>query len=903
MSSGSRSPDERRLQFLLHLYPRWFRRARGPDLAQSYRDAIGDARREGRRGLRLWGWLFWDAAFTGLRARLSRRRRGEEAFTLRERRWVMHGAGISQELKLAFRSLSRAPLFAGLVVVLLGLGIGANTAIFSVIHAVLLRPLPYTQPERLVWVMNRYLPRGITGAISRPELWEYRQGEPALSALAGLAPASANLTGVQVPVRLEGWAVSPGYFELLGVTPLLGRTFTAEEEGPNRSPVVVIGEALWRSAFGGDPGIVGRSILLDDRAYTVIGVLPGRSRPLGSLLFPGRGSDYWEPLVLDPASFDAKAFQIHGVYAIGRLTDGADVQAAGNELTSSLRRAQRTYAPSADPSRRDVVVVPLHERIAGDVTPVLLLLMAAAGFVLILLCLNVTNLLVARGDARAAEVAVRAALGATRGQLLGYVLSEATLIGLAGGLVGLGVAASLRSILPAVLPVGLPALVDRGLGPPIIGFTLALSLGAGLLAGAVPGIRILRGDILGALGAGVGRGALRSGRRLLWRGLVVLQVASAVTLVAGASLLVRSLHGLRAVDPGYDSSDLLLVRIDASSARYNTPARIRALYEALETSVRALPGVAAVASSWQTPLQTGMSDWPLQAEGSQDAEWLSADPNLVSPSYFATMGIDVVAGRLFQPADFDRSEGVVVVNETAAHRLWPNGNAVGRRVNFDFSTPVWRQVVGVVADVKGRGLGVDARPQWYMTFGASPFARLARLTLSVRTTMGEARLHSSLVRILAGIDPDVPVGPVTSMEHRISGSLIEQRVLSGMLSAFGVLALLLGSSGVFGLIAYTVQTRRREIGLRMAIGASRPGVVRLMVGQALLLGLVGLVLGLAGATGAGRLLEGFLYGVSPADGLTLGAVALVVLGVIGCAGLLPALRAGSLDPLDVLKAD
>ncbi len=903
MAPPRRTPTEWMIRCLLLLYPRWFRRARGDDLAQSYREALADVRGRSRHGLRLWAWLAWDAAATGVRARLSRPRRAAGTYESGGRRWTMSGTGVHRELKLARRSLVRAPLFTGLLILLLGLGLGANTAIFGVVYEVLLRPLPYAHPDRLVWVMNRYLPGGNTGSVSKPELWEYRTARPVLSAMAGLATTSANLTGIQVPVRVQGWAVSPGYFELLGMSPLLGRTFEHGEEQPARSSVVLISQGLWERAFGGDPSILGRSITLDDRARTVVGVMGTRPRPLGSLVYPGRGSDYWEPLVMDPTTFDAQTFQLHGVSVVGRLADGADAQAAGRALTDALRRAERAYGGSTDPSGRDVVAVPLRDRVAGAASPVLLLLMSAVGLVLLLTCLNVTSLLVARGDARSGELAIRAAMGASRPQLLAYVLGEAVAVGLAGGAVGLGVAWLIRSTLPAALPASLPALTGRELGLPVIVFSVGLSVLAGLLAGAIPGVRILRGDILGGLSAGGERGAVRSGRRLLWRGLVVLQVAGAVALVAGGSLLVRSLVKLRAVDPGYDATNLFMVEVNASPAVYDTPARIRQLYEELEAKVGALPGLDAVASSWQTPLQTGMSDWPLQAEGSEDADWLSADPNLVSPEYFATMGIRVVAGRVFEPSDADRPDGVVVLNETAAHRLWPDGNAVGRRVNFDFAAPSWHDVVGVVADVKGRGLGRDARPQWYLTFGAGPFARMARLTLSVRTTMSEERLRSDLVDVLAGIDPDIPVGSVTSMERRISGSLTEERLLSGMLSAFGAMALLLGAIGVSGLMAYTVQARRREIGLRMAVGASRARVVRMVVGEALLLGTAGIVLGSAGSVGVGRLLADFLYGVGPADGATLGVVVLVVLGTIVFAALVPATRAASTDPLGALGTE
>ena len=899
---GRSARDEVMVRALLLFYPRWFRRARGADLAQSYRDTLADARREGRSRTHLWTWLALDAAATGMKARFSRHGRRADVLASDGRGWEMGGIGIYREFRLALRSLARTPLFTGLAVVLMGLGIGANTAIFGAVYSALLRPLPYANPDRLVWLMNRYLPGGSTGAMAKAELAGYRAGQPSLDAIAGLSPTAANLTGIQVPVRVEGWAVSPGYFQLLGIVPELGRAFSPDEERPGRSPVVILSHGLWQRAFGGDPSIVGRSVTLDDRGFKVVGVMPARPPSLGSLVSPGHGSDYWEPLVMDPSTFDAQSLQVHNVFALGRLSDGSDADAAGRDLTRALHQVVRTYGGDDDGTGQDVVALPLRARVAGEARPVLLLLMAAVGLVLVLTCVNVTSLLVARGDARTGELAIRAAMGASRPQLLVYVLGEAVAIGLGGGLVGLAIPRILHSALPSLLASGLPNVVVPGLDLPVLGFTLLLSLAAGLVAGVVPAFRIVKGDILGGLRSG-DRGAVRAGRRILWRGLVVLQVGGAVTFVAGGTLLTRSLVALRSVDPGYDPTNLLMVEVNASQPVYNSPERVRELYQELETRVRALPGVESAATSWQTPLQSGMSDWPLTAEGSEKADWVSADPNLVSPSYFETLGIRVEDGRLFDASDPDRSDGVVVLNETAARRLWPDGKAVGRRVNFNFGTPSWREVIGVVADVKGRGLGAETRPEWYVTFGPGPFARLARLTLSVRTNMSAERLRSSLVGILAGIDPNIPVGSVTSMEERISGTLSVERSLTALLSAFGAMALALGAIGVFGLMAYTVQMRRREIGLRMAIGAGRGSVVGMVVREALALGCLGVLGGLVGSVVLGRLLADFLFGVGPTDPGTLGFVAAVVLATITVSALFPAARAGSMDPLRALSSE
>ncbi len=701
------------------------------------------------------------------------------------------------------------------------------------------------------------------------------------------------------PLRLEGWRVSPGYFELLGVSPVRGRTFSREDEQSNRPPVLIISHALWRDAFGADPDIVGRTVSLGDRTCTIVGVMPPGYPALGPRLFPDHRADYWQPIVLDPATFDSRTVALHGLSLIGRLAPGADTAAASRGLTAALERVKRVY-PGAGDRQRDVVAVPLGERVSSEATPVVVLLAAVVGFVLLLTCVNVTSLLVARNEARAAEVALRAAIGASRSGLFRLAFDEALLLGLAGGAVGLVLAFGLRGGVRSLLPPTLPVVDAFDYGLPVIAFNLALSMGAGILAGVLPGLRLLRGDLHAGLWTGGRGGVTGVSRARVWRGLVVLQVAGAVALVTGAGLLLRTMAELRAVDLGFDASHLLMVQVNAGRTTYDTGERVRGLYEDITTRAGALPGVSAVAASWQTPLQSGMSDWPLMAEAGRDREWLSADPNVVSLDYFKTMGIDIVAGRAFEPGDRARAGGVVIVNETAARRLWPDGIAVGRRVNVDFGTPVWREVVGVVADVHGRGVGLEPRPQWYVTVGADPFDGLSGLTLSVRTTVPPGQLHTDLVRILAGLDPNVPIGQVVSMEQQIAGTLTDQRLLTTMLSAVGAMALLLSFIGVYGLIAFTVQNRRREIGVRMALGAGRGSVMRLIVGQAGGLGALGVLMGLLVASAGGRLLGGFLYGVSSTDAVTMASVVAIVFLTVAAASFVPARRAASLDPLKAM---
>jgi putative ABC transport system permease protein len=886
--------EELGVEALMLLYSSQFRREHGDDVRQTYRDVLRDRRREGKSRFGTWLWLTRDAVMASLSIRRAGRvgpsdgqRGGEGMRTL----WT--------ELGLAARTLRRSPGFAIVVIVTMGLGIGVNTSIFAIVHSVLLAPLPYEDSEQLVWLMNRYEGEG-TGAISAPEFWEYRKDQPALEGLAAMHRGSATLTGLQTPVQIEGVSASSNYFELVRSEPVLGRSFAPEEGRPGAEPVVIISHGLWTTAFGASSDVLGRSILLDATSVTVVGVMGADHTPLFDLLTPASRTDFWRPLVVDESRFTQASAERHGLSVIGRLAEGATTASAEVSLREAVHRVEEAYPGISNTGRRDVVAMTLRGRIVGDTRGVLLLLFAAVGLVLVLACVNVMNLLIARGETRAPEVAVRAALGARRGRLVLHVMSESLLIGVLSGAVGFALAVVGRDALMSFVPPGVPMLDASGYGLPVLGFCMALSVSAGAIAGAIPGARIARGDLVTALKAGSSRGSIGS-RQLLKRGLVVVQVAGAVVLVAGAGLMVRSLSGLRAVDPGFDGSGLHMVSINAARRNYPSVGSTRALYENIESSLGAFAGVEAVAASWQTPLQASVSDWPVMPNVGDDPEWHSADPNLVTPAYFETYQVPLIAGRYFDSGDLDRSVGVVILNETAANRIFPDGEAVGRSVNLDFSSPQWREVVGVVSDIKGRGLGQESTAQTYMTLAPGPFSGMTGLTLTVRSALTSEQLRAALVDVMAGIDADIPVGAVHSMDEQLDATLAIERLLSALLSVFGAVALLLGSVGVYGLMAYSVHQRRKEIGLRMAMGADKAGVLGLIVRQGMTLGVIGVVIGIVGAVGAGRLLEGSLFGVTSTDVPTLSAVSLTILGVTALASYRPARRAASIDPLAVLR--
>lgn len=883
------------VELLVALYPRAFREEHRAALRQTCADVLED------RGARpaTWLWLLRDALGTSARMRADLRRVGRGGMQgTGTGGWTMTGWG--DELALGVRSLARAPVFAIVVVLTMGLGIGANTAVFSVVYGMLLEPLPYEEPEELVWIQNRYLPEGNLGAVSIPEFSEFRRSQPAIEAMSIFGGHGANLTGLDVPVRLRGLVVSPGYFALLGREPMLGRDFLPEEEAPGAADVVILSHALWTSAFAADPDMLGTSLQLDGESLTVVGVMGPDFEPLAPLVFPGEGIDFWQPYPVDPTSFSLSAVERHNVWVVGRLAEGVDGAGAEASLLEAMRRVEETYPDISSAGSRDVAVIPIRERIAGESASMLRLLSVAVALLLALTCVNVMNMLVVRGDGRVAEAAVRAALGAGRGRLLVHGLAESVVIGVAGGIVGVVFASFAVSVFPAFARE-LAAASGAEVGAPVVAFSFGLALLAGLVTGVVPGLRASRGDLFGFLKSSTSPRVTR--RRRLQSALVVCQIAGTLVLVSGAGLVLRTLAGLEEIDPGFDTENLAIVEVNAMSSDYPTLESVRAFYDAIEARMGAVPGVESVTASWQTPLQTGMSDWPVQPETAEDTEWRGADPNWIRPSYFETYGIEVVDGRLFDATDLERGEGAVVLSERAAREMWPGERAVGKRVNVDFPDAVWRDVIGVVRDVRGRSLRESPRLQWYLTMAPGPLGPIPGLTLTVKSNLPVEEVRRALVDVMATVDPNVPLGPVRSMESQVDRSLLVERLLSITLGFFGVLSLVLGTLGVYGLVSYWVQTRQREIGLRIAMGAERSGVLGLVLGQGAKLAAFGVALGLLGTFYSGRLLERYLFGVSSRDAATLGAVCVMVAAVTLLSAYVPARRAATIDPLEALRAE
>ncbi len=901
----------RAVEALIRLYPRDFRERAGADIRRTYDEALRAAAERRASRTRVWAWLVRDALSTSARIRMeSRAERRSKGKRTTQGTYVTKGKGGGEvmtmwwgELKLAVRSLLRAPAVALVSVLTLGLGVGANTAVFGVVHEALLAPLPVPNGERLVWLLNRYTESGTTGAISAPELWEYRRGSSALDGMAAIGGTGGNLTGLDQPAVVEGVLVSPGYFDLIGAAPALGRGFAPEDEDPGTPPVVILSHRLWQGAFGATPDILGSTIQLDERSLTVVGVMPQGHTPLWELLSPGAQVDYWIPHRMDPASFSAVTVERHNLFVVGRLAANASIDDAEADLRVAVDRVEALYPGISNENARDVVAMPLRERIAGDVRTPLLLLSGAVGLVLLLACVNVTTLLIARADHRRSEVAVRAALGAGRTRLTVHALAESVVLGLVGG----GVGWVLALVAWRTLSLLAPDIATLGgtptFGAPVLLFSIGMSLMAGLTAGALPGVRVNRGDLVSGLKSGTHRNSPDRRSQLLNRFLATAQVAGAVVMAAGAGLLLRTVDELESVDAGFDRAELHVVPISASRFAYDSLEAVRQLYEALEERVAAVPGVESVTASWQTPLQPSMSDWPVMPDHGEDSEWFGADPNHVTPSYFDTYGIALLEGRFFDRSDLDRADGPVILNETAARRLWPEGGAVGRRVNLDFRTPVWREVVGVVADVKGRGLDRDARLQSYTTLAPGPFDGVAAMDLTIRSSLDTDEVREAVTAALAAIDPGIPVGRVRSMDEQVAATMVSERTLSLLLSTFGSLALVLGAIGVYGVVAQNVENRRREIGLRMAMGAPPARVLGRVLRQGAVLGMFGVAAGLVGTLWLSGLLESYLFGVDRTDVRTLGLVSAIVLAATLLASVRPAVQAASVDPLASLQGE
>lgn len=797
-----------------------------------------------------------------------------------------------QDLRYAVRRLARSPAFTFVAVLTLALGIGANTAVFSVVNAVLLRPLPFAQADQLDLVQTTKEGLG-TVPVAPPDFLQMQAETRAYEALAAYSLSFPSLTGEGDPVRLNGGAISASLFDLLGVGPVLGRTFAADENEPGRDRVALLGHSVWMERFGGDPGVIGRVIRLDGEPYEVVGVMP-------------RGVDYpdgreiWTPLTYD-GTFRSDSSRLgHYLSVVGRRKSGVEAAAGASDIAAIAGRIEQAF-----PGMKDGfggTATPLRDEIVGPVRTPLLLLLGAVGMVLLIACVNIANLLLARAVAREGELAVRTALGAERRRLVRQLLTESVVMGVIGGMAGLLLGVWGTEWLLQIQPEGMPRLDEVRVDRSVVGFTGLLAVMTGLLFGLVPAYQVTRGEIARTLRESGRSGSAGPGAARVRRILVVLQTALAVLLLAGAGLLMRSFAALSSIDPGFRAEGTLALDLSLPVAAYPEPERVRTFYATLEERLRALPGVESVGSTSAPPMSAYSRRSPLLIAGLPEPpadEDRIVNIRTVSPELLVTLRVPLIRGRGFQPTDDARAPRVALLTESAAARFFPGLDPVGMRVaNASRGETQWAEVVGIVGDVRGSDLTREGEPGMYF----SALQETGRqMSLVLRTTADPAAIVPAVRREIATLDPNLPLFNVRSLEAALGAAVARPRFYMLMLSIFAAAALVLCAVGIFGVMSFTVVQRTREIGVRIALGAAPQSVVRMVVGGALGLALAGVAIGLLTAAAGARLLSSLLFGVGPADPVTLGGVALLLTMVAAAAGYLPARRATRVDPAVALR--
>ncbi|HEV8263565.1 MAG TPA: ABC transporter permease [Gemmatimonadales bacterium] len=796
------------------------------------------------------------------------------------------------DLRYAVRTLAKSPGFTAAVVTTLALGIGANTAIFSVFYGVLLRPLPYADPDRLVGLAQTYPGGRGAKAVTYVQFQFLERQGLVFESLAGSASVGFNLSnGIQAD-RVRGLRVSQHYFRVLGVAPALGRAFLADEDQPNGPSAIILSDGLWRRRFGGDPAVIGRIISLDGRPTTVVGVMPPSFRS-------PNGAEAWSTL--------AQVGQTVGggsnVQVIGRLRPDLTLAQARAGMARMTGAFRNEFSRSVS---KDITLDldPYRAQITADLETPVRVLLGAIGFVLLIACANVASLLLGRTAAREHELALRTAMGASPGRLVRQLLTESVLLALAGGAVGLVVAALGLDLLVALTSGGLPATAEIRLDGEVLGFTLGLSLVTGLAFGVIPAWQAARMDPHDVLKEASTRAAGSARRAGLRHALVVAEVALSLVLLVGAGLLIQTFGRLISTDPGFDPGHLVAAEIWLTGTRYDSTPRIAGFYRDLTSRVEALPDVeAAAVVEAGLPLEQG-GNMTVSVDG-EDAR-LSVDYRSVTPGFFETLGVSVTQGRDFTATDVDGAVPVVVVNESFAHRFLGGGSPLSRRLTFSGYEDAWREVVGVVRDVRSF-VGQPAPPTVFVPSAQTP-AGLTRLFSSwfpihvvVRTRVDPDAAARQLAAVIRAVDPLVPLGQVRAMDDVLWTSLGFHRFIMVLLSAFAGLAIVLAAVGMYGVISHLVAQRTHEIGVRMAIGA-RPGdVLRMVLGRGATLTGIGVLLGLAGALALTRLIGAFLYEVRPTDLTTILAVTALLVCVALTAAWLPARRATRVDPMVALR--
>jgi putative ABC transport system permease protein len=800
---------------------------------------------------------------------------------------------LTKDVRYAIRMLLKKPAFTAIAILTLALGIGANTAIFSVVYAVLLRPLSFLEPDRLV-VLAEKSPAGSRMGPAYPNYEDWRERAQSFEALAAYLDESFNLTGVDKPVRLQGRRVNWNFFQLLGVNPQLGRLFIDQDDRVGAQATMLISNGLWKESFGGDPDVIGKTIRIDEDQITVIGVLP----PEFDFL---HRADIYVPIGLSLTSkFGLMDRGNHfSLSVLARLKNGVAVEQARREMEAIAANLAREY-PKTN-SGNSATVQSLDDEFVQDVRPALLVLLGAVGFVLLIACVNVANLTLVRTAERHKEISIRLALGSGRGRIVRQLLTESLMIAALGGVTGLLIGIWVMDGLLALAPTDAPRIGDVRLNSTVLIFTLCVSALTGLLFGLLPALHASRVDLNTALKEG-GRAIAGSSRERMRKFLMVAELSLALVLLIGAGLMMRTVFELTRVDPGFDTDRLLTSRFILPENIYNEDRR-RAFYRDCLERVQSLPGVRSAALTQSLPIDGShwnsifiVADKPVPPR----AELPNAAFSPVSENYFEVMGIRLLSGRAFNEADTADSPKVIVINETLGRSLWPNEDPVGKQLKQGWpeDKAAWREIVGVVSDVKLNGVDRETPLQVYLPLAQSPFRSLC---LVARTDGNPLALASTVEQTIHSIDKDLPVFNARSMDQLLGNATAQQRLTMILLAGFAILALTLAAVGIYGVMSYAVAQRTHEIGIRMALGAKSSNVLNLVIRQGMIPALIGVAVGTAAAFALTRLMASLLFGVSATDPKTFVVVPIVLIGVALAACFMPARRATKVDPMIALR--
>ena len=810
-----------------------------------------------------------------------------------------------QDLRYSARQLLRKPGFTAVLILTLALGIGANTAVFSVVHGVLLRPLPFPQPERLAVVWTQFPTMELNEfPASWPEYTEYRDQNRAFENLAAWRATERTLTGGDAPERLDVGLFTWDMWSVLGVDAYRGRVFTAEEDVDGSDAVVVLSHGLWVRRFGGDESLMGRTIELDGRPLTVLGVMPP------SFEFDlAPEAQAWIPMGMDPADLPGRGN--HFASMLGRLRPGVTFDQADADLRGLMDVWDADEALGHNWGGGNVghpaFIRPLHEEVVGDVQASLLVLLGAVGLVLLIACANVANLLLVRGEGRQREISIRASMGADRRRIIRQLVTESMVMAIVGGVLGVALAFGGVRALMAVAPESMPRAEVVGLNGTVLAFSALAALFAGLLFGLAPALQAARLNLQGALREEGRGGTVSRGRFRFRQLLVVSEMAMAVVLLIAAGLLMQSFWRLQSVDPGFNAESVLAFRVTPPTVAYPEDQDVTGFFEELVPRVAALPGVTSAAAVRTAPLTGSLPPNDIEIENfvapDEDAPILNADMQVVTPGYFASMGVPLLQGRAFEVSDHLQAAPVALVDEVLAARFFPGEDPIGQRIRQPGSE--WATIVGIVGGVHQEALDVEPRAHMYLAHAQSPVTwyPVRGMTLLLRTGVEPLGLVSAVRGEVASMDANLPVYEVTTMGQTVADSTATERFSMFLQLVFAGVALTLAVVGIYGVLSYSVAQRTQEIGIRMALGAEQSSILKLVVGQGLGLILVSVAVGLLGAAATGQVLSSLLYGVSPRDPLTYGVVTVTLTLVAALACYIPARRASSVSPQMALRYD